>query len=208
MLDAGFKVKAVQAAGISRFVVRGAKNSAARHNTLPPYTGRGRKPEYGVLVRPVARKRKGRTIAATPPDRAETWQADGLALRAQHWYDLVTTDTKVNPHNVVSHVVTIYDPRFKEPWVLVTSLKLSGHTLWRLYQARWPIEQVPLVAKQTLGGARQFVHAPESCRRLPELTLLASTMLTRSAWRRPCQPRRPASGTASPGRRLGGSVGC
>ena len=208
VLDAGFKVKAVQAAGISRFVVRGAKNFAARRNTLPPYTGRGRKPEYGVLVRPVARKRKGRTIAATPPDRAETWQADGLALRAQHWYDLVTTDTKVNPHNVVSHVVTIYDPRFKEPWVLVTSLKLSGHTLWRLYQARWPIEQVPLVAKQTLGGARQFVHAPESCRRLPELTLLASTMLTRSAWRRPCQPRRPASGTASPSRRLGGSVVC
>ena len=36
----------------------------------------------------------------------------------------------------------------------------------------------PLGAKQTLGGARQFVHAPESCRRLPELTLLASTMLT------------------------------
>jgi hypothetical protein len=188
VLDAGFKVKAVQAAGISRFVVRGAKNLAARRNTLPPYTGRGRKPEYGVLVRPLARKRKGRTIAATPPDRVETWQADGLNLRAEHWYDLVTTDTKVNPHNVVFHVVAIYDPRFKKPWVLVTSLKLSGHTLWRLYQARWPIEQVPLVAKQTLGGARQFVHAPESCRRLPELTLLGSTMLTYLAATLPATP--------------------
>ncbi|HUT14650.1 MAG TPA: hypothetical protein VMY98_00195 [Anaerolineae bacterium] len=178
VLDAGFKVKAVQAAGISRFVVRGSKNFAARRNRLPPYAGRGRKPEYGALVRPLARKRKGRTIAATPPDRVETWQADGLTLRAKYWYDLVATDTKVDPDNAVFHVAVIHDPRFKGPWVLISPLKLSGHTLWRLYQARWPIEQVPLVAKQTLGGARQFVHAPESCRRLPELTLLASTMLT------------------------------
>lgn len=178
VLDAGFKVKAVQAAGLSRFVIRGAKNFAARRNTLPPYTGRGRKPECGELVRPLARKRKGRTIAATPPDRVETWQADGRLLRAQYWYDLVTTDTKADPGNAVFHVAVIHDARFKEPWVLISPLKLSGHTLWRLYQARWPIEQVPLVAKQTLGGARQFVHAPESCRRLPELTLLASTMLT------------------------------
>jgi len=188
VLDAGFKVKAVQAAGISRFVVRGAKNFAARRNRLPPYKGRGRKPEYGVLVRPLARKRKGRTIAATPPDRVETWQADGRTLRAEHWYDLVTTDTKVNPDNAVFHVAVVYDPRFKGPWVLISPLKLSGHTLWRLYQARWPIEQVPLVAKQTLGGARQFVYAPESCRRLPELTLLASTMLTYLAATLPATP--------------------
>jgi len=178
VLDAGFKVKAVQDAGISRFVVRGAKNFVARRNRLPPYKGRGRRPEYGASVRPLARKRKGRTIAATPPDRVETWQADGRAFRTEHWYDLVTTDTKVDPDNAVFHVAVVHDPRFKEPWVLISSLKLSGHTLWRLYQARWPIEQVPLVAKQTLGGARQFVHAPESCRRLPELTLLVSTMLT------------------------------
>jgi hypothetical protein len=96
-------------------------------------------------------------------------------------FDLVATDTKVDPDNIVFHVAVIHDVRFKEPWLLISSLKLSGHTLWRLYQARWPIEQVPLVAKQTLGGARPFVHAPESGRRLPELTLLASTMLTRSA---------------------------
>jgi hypothetical protein len=188
VLDAGFKVRAVQAAGISRFVVRGAKNLAARRNRLPAYTGRGRKPEYGALVRPLARKRKGRTIAATPPDRVETWQADGLTLRAQHWYSLVTTDTKVDPDNAVFHVAVIYDPRFKGPWVLISPLRLSGHTLWRLYQARWPIEQVPLVAKQTLGGARQFVYAPESCRRLPELTLLASTMLTYLAATLPATP--------------------
>jgi hypothetical protein len=178
VLDAGFKVKAVQAAGVPRFIVRGAKNFTARRNTLPPYKGRGRKPEYGALVRPLPRKRKKREIAATPAARVETWQADGRTLRAEHWYDLVPTDTKVDKQNQVFHVVVIHDPRFKEPWVLISSLRLSGVTLWRLYQARWPIEQVPLVAKQTLGAARQFVSAPESCQRLPELTLLASTILT------------------------------
>jgi hypothetical protein len=188
VLDAGFKVKAIQAAGISHFVVRGAKNFTARRNTLPSYKGRGRKPEYGERVRPLARKRKGRTIAATPPDRREIWQVDGRTLRAEHWYGLVTTDTKVDQDNDVFHVVVIHDPRYKGPWVLITPLKLSGYTLWRLYQARWPIEQVPLVAKQTLGGARQFVYAPESCRRLPELTLFASTMITYLAATLPATP--------------------
>jgi len=188
VLDAGFKVKAVQTAGVPRFIVRGAKNFTARRNTLPPYKGRGRKPEYGALVRPLARKRKKREIAATPPECVETWQVDGRTLRAEHWYDLVTTDTKVDKQNRVFHVAVIHDPRFKEPWVLITSLKLSGITLWRLYQARWPIEQVPLVAKQTLGAARQFVSAPESCQRLPELTLLVSTMLTYLAAILPATP--------------------
>jgi len=188
VLDAGFKVKAMHTAGVPRFIVRGAKNFTARRNTLPPYKGRGRKPEYGALVRPLARKRKKREIAATPPERVETWQVDGRTLRAEHWYDLVTTDTKVDKQNRLFHVAVIHDPRFKEPWVLITSLKLSGITLWHLYQARWPIEQVPLVAKQTLGAARQFVSAPESCQRLPELTLLASTILTYLAAILPATP--------------------
>jgi hypothetical protein len=188
VLDAGFEVKAVQRAGVPRFIVRGAKNFSARRSTLPPYQGRGRKPEYGALVRPLARKYKKREIAATPPDRVETWQVDGRTLRAEHWYDLVPTDTKVDPQNQVFHVTVIHDPRFKEPWVLISSLKLSGVALWRLYQARWPIEQVPLVAKQTLGAARQFVSAPESCMRLPELSSLASTILTYLAAILPATP--------------------
>jgi len=129
-------------------------------------------------VRPLARKRKGKTIEATPFDREETWQADGRTLRARFWLNLVTTDTPVSDENKVFQVVVIHDPRYKQPWVLITSLKLSGYALWRLYRARWPIEQVPLVAKQTLGGAREFVSDPESCQRLPELNLLASEMLT------------------------------
>jgi hypothetical protein len=46
----GLKVKAVQDAGISRFVVRGAKNSAARRNSLPSYKGRGRRCVQGQRI--------------------------------------------------------------------------------------------------------------------------------------------------------------
>ena len=98
------------------------------------------------------------------------------------------TGIKVSEDNQVFHVAVIHDPRFKSPWVLVSSLKLSGITLWHLYSDRWPIEQVPLVAKQMLGGARQFVWTPESCQRLPELNLLASEILTYLAATLPATP--------------------
>ena len=40
------------------------------------------------------------------------------------------------------------------------------------------IEQLPLAAKQMIGAHRQFVSASESCQRLPELALLAGSILT------------------------------
>ncbi len=43
---------------------------------------------------------------------------------------------------------------------------------------RWPVEQIPLVAKQMLGLHRQFVFAPESCQRLPELAMLVGNVLS------------------------------
>ena len=46
------------------------------------------------------------------------------------------------------------------------------------------IQEVGLAAKQMLGAARQFVHTPETCQRLPELTLLAGAILSYAA-RRP-----------------------
>jgi hypothetical protein len=188
VFDAGFEVKEVQEADVERYVIRGAKNFTARRNALPPYKGRGRHPEYGEKVRPLARQRKDHTIEATPPDAVDTWTEDGRTFRAELWYDLVRPDVKVSEHNQVFHVAVVYDPRFKTPWVLITSLKLPAITVWRLYCDRWSIEQVPLVAKQMLGGARQFVSTPESCQRLPELTLLASEMLTYLAATLPATP--------------------
>ena len=61
--------------------------------------------------------------------------------------------------------------------MLVTNLPVSAYALWCLYRDRWPIEQVPLAAKQRLGAHRALVFGDESRHRLPELALLAGNVL-------------------------------
>ena len=188
VFDAGFKIRELQQAGLERYEVRLAKNFTARRNVLPSYKGKGRRPEYGKLVRPLARTRKGKRIPATPPDREETWTRNGIKFRAVFWDNLVLSNVKVHPDNPTFHVVAIYDPRYQEPWLLACPLRLSGPALRGLYRDRWPVEQIPLAAKQMLGGARQFVFAPESCQRLPELNLLAGSIITYLAASLPAVP--------------------
>jgi hypothetical protein len=188
VFDAGFKIRELQAAKLPRYVVRLAKNFTARRNALPPYKGHGRRPEYGELVRPLARTRKGKYIPATPPDRVKTWAENGIEFRAEFWDNLVLPDVKVHPDNPTFNVVAVYDPRYQDPWLLACPLQLSGAASRGLYRDRWPVEQVPLAAKQMLGGARQFVFAPESCQRLPELNLLAGSIVTYLAATLPAVP--------------------
>jgi len=79
-----------------------------------------------------------------------------------------------------------------------TNLPVSAYALWCLYRDRWPIEQMPLAAKQMLGAHRAFVFGGESRYRLPELALLAGNVLTYVAatsvavatgfWDRYCRP--------------------
>jgi hypothetical protein len=97
--------------------------------------------------------------------------------------------------NPTFNVVAVYDLCYREPWLLACPLQLSGLALRGLYRDRWPVEQVPLAAKQMLGGARQFVFAPESCQPLPELNLLAGSIVTYLAATLPAVPQ-PAFGTA------------
>lgn len=177
VFDAGFKLKVLLEAGFERFVVRLAKNFTARRNMLVK-NGQGRPCEYGALMRPLARCYKDKEIAATAPDRVETWQQDGLTLRAEFWDELVLPNCKVAAHNDTFMVVAIYDPRYEQPWLLACPLKLSGADMRGFYDDRWPIEQLPLAAKQMIGSHRQFVFAPESCQRLPELSLLAGSIQT------------------------------
>ena len=47
------------------------------------------------------------------------------------------------------------------------------------------MEGLPLWAKQMLGATRQFVFAPASCQRLPELALLAGSILAYTAATQP-----------------------
>jgi hypothetical protein len=70
-----------------------------------------------------------------------------------------------------------------------------------MYRDRWPVEGLPLWAKQMLGAARQFVFAAESRQRLPEVVLLAGSILAYTAATQPALPTgfwdrapRPTSG--------------
>ena len=177
VLDAGFKLKALYEAGLDRFVLRLAKNFTARRNFLPEYQA-GRPHEYGEIVRPLARSYDGKQIAATTPDRVQTWQYLGLEFRAESWDALVLRDLKPSAGNQTFTVVAVYDPRFEDPWLLSCPLQLSGLDMWGFYHDRWPIEQLPLASKHMVGAHRQFVSAEESCYRLPELSLLAGSIQT------------------------------
>jgi len=176
-LDAGFKLKALLKAGLERFVLRLQKNFTARRNYLPEYSG-GRPSEYGEKVRPLERTYDGNVIQATPPDCVETWEEDGVEIRAEFWVNLVLSDLKVSKDNQLFFVVAIHDPRFENPLLLACPLKLSGQDVAGIYKNRWPIEQPPLASKQMIGAHRQFVSAKESSYRFPELSLLAGSILT------------------------------
>jgi hypothetical protein len=177
VFDAGFHLQSLFDAKIRRFVVRLPKNFTARRNYVRP-NPLGRPPEYGELVRPLARTYGDKAIAATSPFRIETWFSEGLEYRAEYWDELVLPECKADTTHSVFYVVAIYDPHFEEPWLLACPLKLSGKTLANFYHDRWPVEQLPLAAKHMVGANRQFVFAPESCQRLPELSLLAGSILT------------------------------
>src|SRR5215475_13210787 len=62
VVDAGFGVADLLLGHVPRFVARVARNFTARRNSLPTYNGRGRRPAYGVRVRPLPRQHKGKTI--------------------------------------------------------------------------------------------------------------------------------------------------
>ncbi len=176
--DAGASLKDMQERGIPRYVLRLALNVTARRHTLPPRKAKGRPPEYGPLVRPLPRKYQGRPIPATPPDIQTTFSCEGRTIGVHGWHHLVRTDQKVAEANETFTIWVFLDPLYSKPLVLGTNLTAQPETIFRLYLDRWPVEQVPLVAKQLLGLDRQYVFAPASRQRLPELALLAANILT------------------------------
>jgi len=176
VVDAGVKISDLQEAGIENYEVRLATNFTARRNFLPDHV-KGRKPKYGALIRPLPRKHKGKTLQATAPDETYLWVEDDRELRAEIWRDLVLNKT-IPGNNKTFDVYAIYDPDFDKPWLLAIPLKLKPESVRAIYKDRWPVEQIPLSAKQMVGAHRQFVHNTESIQRLPELALLAGSILT------------------------------
>ncbi|MHB8749868.1 MAG: hypothetical protein ACYDBJ_11860 [Aggregatilineales bacterium] len=167
VVDAGVKIKDLQAAGIDRYVVRLPTNFTARRNVVVPHTGRGRPPVYGALVRPLPRQYKGKTLDATPADDRSSWSVRGRTLRVEQWHGLVLPKTIPDPTHQTFDVYAFHDPAFKQPWLLATPVPLHPDSVHGLYADRWPVEQLPLAAKHMIGAHRQCVHATESIQRLP-----------------------------------------
>ncbi len=179
VIDAEFEISELHKAKIERFVVRMAVNSTARRNQLPAYKGRGAKPKYGEIVRPLVRTFKGKEIAASQPDHESTFIHDGRIITVHAWHSLVSAQTYATADAATFSVYAYHDPHYKQALVLATNLgKIKVETPYHIYRDRWPVEQPPLAAKQMIGLQRQFVFASASCFRLPELSLIAGTILT------------------------------
>jgi hypothetical protein len=187
VVDAGVKISDLQAAKIARYVLRLATNFTAQRNYLPDHH-QGRKPKYGAVVRPLPRKWKGKTIDASPPDETYTWVEHDREIRVEIWRNLVLPKTVPDENNRTFDVYAIYDPNFDQPWLLATPVALKPESVRAIYQDRWPVEQIPLSSKQMIGAQRQFVHNPESVQRLPELALLAGSILSFLAATFPVNP--------------------
>ena len=162
--DRGFPLRQLHDGGrATAMSSRAPVNFTARRATLPPYQGKGRKPVRGALVRPLPRTYKGRTIAATPPDRHETWQLrprPAPLCAATQSSGTTWSCADAQPGAPTFSTALIHDPRFDEPLLVNTALPLTGAQLQAFYLDRWPVEGLPLTAKQMLGAARQFVFAP------------------------------------------------
>jgi len=184
--DREFGVALLQEEHVARFLVRLPKDFTARRASLPPYRGRGRPPTRGELVRPLARQRRGRTYPATPPDEITFWREGRRTLRADVWRDLVLPDAPAGSPSF--QVLALHDPRYAQPLLLATPVPLAPPVARALYRERWAAEHLPLAAKQMVGAERSFVHAPETCQRLPELALLAGAILSYAAATGPAIP--------------------
>ena len=175
IVDAGFGMAELLKHPTSAFLARLDQNATARRNTLPPAKGKGRPPEYGAIVRPLARTYAGKRLEATPPDKVARWKAGRHSVRAHVFEHLVAKTAK--PGAATFRILVIFDPRYSKPLVVSTNRALSAYDAWRLYADRWPVEQMPLAAKQMLGCERAFVFGTESRWRLPELAMLAGNVL-------------------------------
>jgi len=161
VLDASFGISLLQEEGATRFVMRCAKNSTFRRATPPAYCGRGRIPTRGVLVCPLARTFKGTLLAATPPNRTQTWQDAGVTLRAEIWDDVVLCDAA--PGSPSFTVIAVHDPRYREPLLLASPLTVTAQTLAALYHDR-SRRRTAALGRQTNAGAPP---ARSSMRRKP-----------------------------------------
>lgn len=188
VMDAEFELVELHQAKVKRYVVRMADNCTARLNQLPEAKGKGRPSAYGVKIRPLPRRYRQHTIAATPAQEQGAFQQEMRTIRYESWQGLVTSQSKVSPDNPTFTIHVFVDPLYQTPLVVATDLPLRAELIYQVYRDRWSVEQPPLATKQMMGLHRQFVFADESCFRLPELGLLAGNLLSHTAALLPPMP--------------------
>lgn len=178
IFDAGFKLSEIHLSGLKHYLVRQASNCTARRNSLPAYKGRGAKPKWGELIRPLARQHQGKTLEASLPDETTSFELEGRSIKVHLWHNLIRAELKPSSDNQTFRLMSFFDPLYSKPLVLALNLDISPQSAFLFYRDRWPIEQIPLAAKQMLGCHRMFVFAFDSIFRLPELAFLVGNILT------------------------------
>ncbi|NJM40108.1 MAG: hypothetical protein HC853_04750 [Anaerolineae bacterium] len=175
--------------GCKAIVIRRPKNMTLRRSEVAAYKGRGRKPTQGEVVRPFARTYKNNVLPATRPDETQTWtemhNGQAVTVTANIWRGVLpmpqkdwTDEQRTLVKQTAWITVVAHHPGFKEPLVILMTVDFTAQQARQVVRGRWGIEQPPLIAKQLLGGHRQFVHHPQMCFRLPELIFVAGAALT------------------------------
>ena len=196
VFDAGFRLVQALVAGVSRCLIRLAKNSTfgATVGKIPERTAsKGRTPtQYKAeIVRPLERKHDNKTLPATTADETHIFtDEDGQEIVVRIWNKLYFLERQLkmvrnkDKKKVLRHtpikVMAIYDPRYDNPLLVGTPLlELEAAAAPKLYAARWPVEGLPQTGKYILsgGGGTHYVHHQKAMERLPVLSLLFGSLL-------------------------------
>lgn len=196
LFDAGFGLLEAVSMGITRCLIRLAKNDVfGRTEGKIPQREKGqlgRPPSkyQAEVVRPLVRQHGQKLIPATPPDKIEVMtNAEGQPLKLEIWKPVyflerqlehLSEPEKKRLRGVPLQVVAVYHPDYEEPLLLGTPLlSLTPAGMPELYPSRWPVEGLPQTAKYILsgGGGTHYVHHPLALQRFPQLVLLFGSLL-------------------------------
>jgi hypothetical protein len=152
------KLAGVHTAQIERYLLRLATNFTARHNQPVIMSV---KAASLSIVRKFAHLPALTRARPSRPLRLIEWRPgrkQAFPCEFEIWKDLVLPGISLGAEAKSFRVYAIYDPVYTTPWLLATSFKLKAVTVTAIYQDRWPVEQIPLSAKQMVGADRQLVH--------------------------------------------------
>ncbi|MEZ4708553.1 MAG: hypothetical protein R3A44_15195 [Caldilineaceae bacterium] len=114
VLDAGFHLPEIHLAELERYVVRMAANCTAPESFTRVQRTWGT-PEIRRLIRPLARKHKGRTIAASQAQQQGRFGIQGTHHSLSHLASIVTVNTKVDEDNPTFTLMLFLTPCTRNP---------------------------------------------------------------------------------------------